>query len=202
MDPREYKSVQKRIQKNQATPNKMKKYMMRLFNQVLLTVILFLGTLIAMKCNTQWKSVVYQNVYQTNLNFTKANEWYQKYFGSIFPLRGVTGSEQPVFQEKLTYQEANLYKDGAVLSVSKNYMVPFLESGIVVFMGEKEGYGFTVIVQQVNGIDVWYGNVESKEIKMYDYVEKGSLLGETKNDKLYLAFQKEGKFVNYQEYIS
>ena len=53
----------------------------------------------------------------------------------------------------------------------------------------------------MNGIDAWYGNIDTTSIKLYDYVEKGSLLGEAKNKKLYLVFQKDGKFLNYQDYI-
>lgn len=49
--------------------------------------------------------------------------------------------------------------------VSNNYLVPTLESGIVVFMGEKEGYGKTIIIEQINGIDVWYSNIEGKILK-------------------------------------
>ena len=30
-------------------------------------------------------------------------------------------------------------------------MVPVLESGIVIFMGEKAGYGNTVVIEQVDG---------------------------------------------------
>jgi stage IV sporulation protein FA len=80
-------------------------------------------------------------------------------------------------------------------------MVPVLEDGIVVFMGEKEGYGNTVIVEQVNGVDVYYSNINSNNIKLYDYVEKGKLLGEVKDTKLYLVFQKDGKFLNYKKYL-
>jgi len=36
---------------------------------------------------------------------------------------------------------------------------------------------------------------------MYDYVEKGSLIGEVIDTNLFLAFQKEGNFVDYKEYI-
>ena len=110
-------------------------------------------------------------------------------------------SEQKVFNENIAYQKANVYKDGVELKVSNQYMVPTIESGIVVFIGEKEGYGNTVIIEQVNGIDVWYSNIKISDIKMYDYIEKGSLLGESLDNKLYMVFQKEGKYLDYKEYI-
>ena len=42
-------------------------------------------------------------------------------------------------------------------------------NGIVIFIGEKEGYGNTVVVEQVDGIDVYYSNVSVSNIKLYDY---------------------------------
>ena len=106
-----------------------------------------------------------------------------------------------VFNEKLTYKEQSLYKDGVKLTVEDNYLVPIIESGIVVFMGEKEEYGQTVIVQQVNGIDVWYSNVDTSNISLYQYLTKGNLLGEAKSNYIYMVFQKDGKFLDYKEYI-
>ncbi len=93
-----------------------------------------------------------------------------------------------------------MYEDGVKLTVESNYLVKSLDSGIVVFIGDKDKYGKTVIIQQMNGVDVFYGNVTSS-VNMYDYVEKGSLIGETIDTNLYLAFQKEGSFVDYKEYI-
>ena len=36
---------------------------------------------------------------------------------------------------------------------------------------------------------------------MYDYIEKGSLIGESLDNTIYLAFQKEGNFVSYKDYL-
>ena len=113
----------------------------------------------------------------------------------------VIQEEKPVFNEKLTYKKHNTYKDGCVLTVDKNYMVPALESGVVVFLGEKEDYGTTIIIEQIDGIEVFYSNVDAINLKLYDYVEKGKLIGEVKKDKLYLVFSKDGKYLDYQKYI-
>lgn len=194
--------MEKKRQKFQARMTKqerLKKGLIRLGNQVLLATLLLLGVLIAVKSNQKAKEFIYRNVYQKNLKFAEVSTWYNKHFGKILPIKNTTES---VFKEDLVYQSANLYKDGVELKVAKQYMVPVLESGIIVFIGEKEGYGQTIIVQQVNGVDVWYGNVSTLELSLYDYVEKGTLLGESKEDKLYLVFQKDGKFVDYKEYLT
>ena len=48
---------------------------------------------------------------------------------------------------------------------------------------------------------MWYGNLDNVNVNLYDYVEKGSLLGEVKDTNLYLVYQKDGKYVDYKEYI-
>ena len=67
----------------------------------------------------------------------------------------------------------NISLDGNKFIVEKQYLMPILQSGMVVFVGEKEGYGNTIIVQQVDGVDVWYSNITSN-VKLYDYIEKNS----------------------------
>ena len=86
------------------------------------------------------------------------------------------------------------------LSVGKNYLVPIQESGLVVFIGEKEHYGNVVIIQQINGIDMWYGNINHTDVNLYDYVSKGTPLGEC-DDQLYLLFKQNGEVLNYEKYL-
>ena len=107
---------------------------------------------------------------------------------------------EPVFNEQLTYKEIEEYKDGVKLKLDSK-IVPINESGIVVYIGEKEGYGNTIIVQRVDGIDEWYGGIVNENVKLYDYVKKGSILGEVE-DYLYLIYKKDGNILNYEEFIN
>lgn len=179
----------------------LKKSVRNFLIRCMLTVIIVLISLIIIKKDPNIKTIINKNVYEKNLKFGKAKEVYQKYFGSIFPLDKVIQEEKPVFNEKLTYNKDNVYKDGCLLTVSKNYMVPAIESGVVVFLGEKEDYGTTIIIEQVNGLEVFYSNVEAINLKLYDYIEKGKLIGEVKGEQLYLVFSKDGKYLNYKDYI-
>ena len=38
-----------------------------------------------------------------------------------------------------------------------------------------------VIVETVDGIDIWYGNLSNINVKLYDYIDKGSLIGNCNN---------------------
>ena len=71
---------------------------------------------------------------------------------------------------------------------------------MVVFIGNKEGYGNTVIIEDLDGVYNWYGNIDNTSLKLYDYVDKGTLVGEV-NNTLYLVFSKGDKYLNYEEYL-
>ncbi len=171
-------------------------------SKVLITSVLVLLTLIYVRLSPSNEKFIYKNIYETNFKFASVNYYYKKYLGNILPFQNIVKQpEESVFNENLTYKEVNKYNNGAKLTVEDKYLVPIIESGIVVFVGDKENYGNTIIIQQTNGIDTWYGNVKNSNVQMYEYVEKGKLLGETEGEILYLVFQKEGKFLDYKEII-
>lgn len=167
---------------------------MKLISKTLIVTIITLLTLIAMKKNKDIKKLIYDNVYEKNINFAFIDKNYKKYFGSLNIFKEEV---KPVFNEKLEYikKEEN---DGVLkLFVSDDYLIPNLESGLVTFIGEKEGYGKVIIVEQINGVSTWYGNLNNINVKLYDYVEKGNLLGNC-NDYLYLIHKKDNKIINYE----
>lgn len=173
----------------------------KIFSKILVSIIMFLAISITVKLSPNSKEFIYKNVFEKNFSFASVNKLYNKYFGEVLPVKSIFKEEtKPVFKENLVYSNKEKYLDGAKLSVTENYLIPVLESGMVVFIGEKEGYGNTVIIQQINGIDTWYGNVNTTNVKLYEYIEKGSLLGESSND-LYLVFKKDGEVLDYNEYI-
>ena len=169
--------------------------------RVLITIIVTLILLIGFKMNNNFKKTFYHYVYEENFPFSAVKNFLQEKFGTSLTFDKIVTDEE-VFNEKLSYKDKSLYHDGVKLTVSSEYMIPSLESGIVVYIGEKENYKQVVIVQQMNGVDVWYGNIKQANVKLYDYVEKGSLIGQVDNKTLYLVFQKEGKFVDYQSYLA
>lgn len=173
-------------------------------NKIMFCIIIFLLFLIIVKANPSLKDKIYNKVFNTNFSFSSINKWCKEKFGSILPDNSVSSPKENnvlVFNDKLNYSSSEKYKDGVRLNVSNNYLVPVLESGTVVYIGDKELYGKTIIIQQVNGVDVWYSNINNYNVKLYDYVEKGSYLCETKDNYLYLVFQKNGEYLDYKEYI-
>lgn len=183
-------------------PKKRTKYIDNLFTRVLLSIILVLVSVIYIKTSDKNLLLYKEHVFNNSWSFTKVGKVYDKYFGEVLPFdKIVKETTQTVFNETLSYLDKNVYHDGVKLKVEDNYLIPVMESGIIVFKGEKEHYGQVVIIQGVDGYDIWYGNLSNLNINIYDYIEKGSLLGEVANNELYIIIQKDGKKVDYEDYF-
>ena len=59
-----------------------------------------------------------------------------------------------------------------------------------------------VIVQGIDGVDIWYGNLENVSVNLYDYIEAETIIGETKDEYLYLVIKKDNEFIKYEDYQS
>ena len=181
---------------------KYKNFWFKELTKVCFSLIILFTTLIILKAKPQLKNIVYKEVYEKNISFSSINSWYEKYAGSTLPFENLFNNEtKPVFNDSLQYSAYNKYLDGAKLTVADNYLVPTLEGGLIIFVGEKENYGNTVIVQQANGIDVWYSNIDNVSVKLYDYIDKGAFIGEVLDNSFYLVFKKDGEVLDYQDYI-
>ncbi len=180
-------------------PTNSHNYFKNLITRSLLSIIVLLLGIIMLKGN---KDLLVDKVFTKNISFAKISTFYNKYFGSLVPKLPLNNPTETVFKEELTYQSKDDYLNGVKLTVEDNYLVPVLKSGIIVFTGSKEGYENTIIIQGTDGTDIWYGNIKNSDYKLYDYVKEGSLLGETKDNTLYLVFQKEDKFLKFDEYLT
>lgn len=191
------------VKKTRIGNGHQKKKLLSFVIRFLLCTILTGITIFLLKGNSNWKTLFYQYVFDTHFKFSTINELYQKQFGTPIPFFDELMKEptETVFQEGFTYQNQEPFLDGVQLTLKEDQFIPSLESGIVVFIGEKEGYGNTMIIQQANGIDCWYGNVEDLSVSLYDYVEKDSLLGKASKNTLYLVFKKDGEVLDYQSYL-
>lgn len=174
---------------------KKKKYLKSLFIRVLISIVLFLSISIFVNYNDKNLLLFKDNIYDKTLKFNKITKIYNKYFGSVMPV-----DETAINANKnIEYTSYNKYKDGAILNEVQN-VYPF-KSGIVVFIGEKEDYGKTIIIEGMDGIDYWYSNIDNINTKLYDYVESDNLIGSAIDNKLYVVFMKDGKILNYEDYL-
>lgn len=189
MKVEEYLKKNKKLSKN---------YFYNLLKRTMLTISLVLVVMIISKNSENFRNMVNKYTFNSNYNFSKINQLYKKYLLSLKKTKELIS---PVNGSSiLEYTKSEKYNDGVILEVGENYNVKMIESGLVVYVGEKEGIGNTIIVQQSNGIDVKYGFLDKIDVKVYDYIEKGTIIGNSDN-KLYLEFSKDGKVVSYEPYI-
>jgi len=176
------------------------KYLKGLISRVLITIIFVLGSIIYTNINSDNKKLYKKYVLENSLSFTKINNLYNDLFGEIDFLKKTKDNSTTVFNN-ISYSSVETYKNGVKLTVDVNEPINVITSGIVVYIGEKENLGNTIIIQGNDGVDIWYSNITDTDIKIYDYVESGSILGTSNSNEIYLTLMKEGKYMNYEEYI-
>ena len=176
-----------------------KKIISKYVTKFMLAIIFFLVSVIFTNMSDKNLLLYKEYVLTESLPFTKIKGWYEELFGEVLPKSDNT---QTVMSGKLVYKEIKDYQDGEVLTVSSKALVNSLTSGVVVFLGEKDGYGNTVIIQGIDGVDIWYGNLENVSVALYDYIEEGTVIGSIKDEFLYLVIKKDNEFIKYEDYQS
>ena len=176
------------------------KYLKGLISRILITIIFVLGSIIYTNINSDNKKLYKKYVLENSLSFTKINNLYNDLFGEIDFIKKNKDNSKPVFNN-ISYTNIENYKNGVKLNVSPNETISVITSGIVVYIGEKEELGNTIIIQGNDGVDIWYSNLTDTNIKVYDYIESGTILGTSNSNEVYLTLLKDGKYMNYEEYI-
>lgn len=194
------KDIEKYLKKLNKSPREKPPFITRILTKILVCLVLFLSISIIYKTSPTFRETFTKYFYK-NINFAKVKNLYNKYLGGIFPLEKIPSKTEVVFSEKLKYISQKPYKDGVKLEVENNYLVPTINAGMVAFIGEKEDYGETIIIKGENGVDIWYSGITNPTPKLYDYVEKGTFLGETKDSTLYLVFSKDSEVLDYEKYL-
>ncbi len=189
------------IENKNDIPKKMQ-YFKGLLSRTLITVILVLISVIYTNSSDKNLLAYKEQILTKSFSFAPFKNWYQKHFGEILPIDIETEPAQTVFSDELVYTNIEEYQNGYKLTVQTNSIINNITSGIVVYIGEKEGYGNVLIVQGIDGVDIWYCNITNTNLTLYDYVEENTILGEAKGDYVYFVLSKDGEYLNYEEYIN
>lgn len=176
------------------------KYISFLFTRTLLAIIVILISAIYVNMNDKNLKNYKEKFFEKSLSFNKISKTYNKIFGKSLPIEIEKGTTKTVFNDGLSYSKIDKYENGFKLDMT-NSAVTSLYDGIVVFIGNKDNYNNTIIVQGSDGVDIWYGNVSNVSVTLYDYIPKDTIIGESVNDTLYLVFNKENEYLGYEEYL-
>lgn len=191
----------KKIKKENKEEKPFLKFLFSILVKSLIVIVLFLGSLIFIRQSDQNKKKFENIVYNNSLSFAKIYSIYNKYLGDALPFKNTfQETTKVVSNEKITYSNIEKENNGYMLSVSSAYAVSSVKSGIVIEKKKNEEYGNIIKIQDKDGLNITYGCLDEVEVDLYDYVEKGELLGNAIN-QLYVEFEKDGKYLSYEEYL-
>lgn len=87
------------------------------------------------------------------------------------------------------------------LYMDNNYVITNQVSGIVVFIGNKDNLGSTVIIYSDNGEYYWYSHIENISVNLYDYIKENTIIGSIISNYLILTITKDNEYLNYEDYF-
>lgn len=196
-----YNKKLKKEKKDDDNKSTLSKFLFTILIKSLIVVLLFLSSMIFIRQNDKNKKIFKEKVYNNSLSFAKIYNLYSKYLGDALPFKDtIKDDTKKVSNEKITYSSIKKEGDGYLLEIPSNYTLQSIKSGIVIEVKKDDKYKNIVKIQDKSGVNITYKNLNEVEVKLYDYVEKGEILGST-SDKLYINFEKDGKYLSYEKYL-
>ncbi|MDZ5470821.1 M23 family metallopeptidase (plasmid) [Bacillus sp. 31A1R] len=150
---------------------------------------------------------------EKDFQFAAISDWYEDQFGKPLALLPFTKDKEAEEEPQLTQQYA-LPASGKILEefgsngqritieTAKGSPVEAMNEGFVRFTGSKEGFGKTVIVQHADKSETWYGNLDSIDVTLYEFIEKGNSVGKASDGAdgtkgtFYFAIKKGDDFID------
>lgn len=169
----------------------------KIFTNFLFCVIFVLLSLIFVKCNDSNKLLYKKLFFEDTFSFNQTRNWYKKYFGQILPEKTITVLAN---QNDDIYSDYEKYADGFKFKVVKNTAVSSLNGGIIIFKGSNDNYKDAVIIQGVDGYDFIYEGITTQDFGLYDYINKGDILGLSSDDYFILTIKKGNEIVDFETY--
>ena len=168
--------------------------------KLLICAFLLLNILIINKFYPDFTLKIKNDIFNKSFNFVKINALSKKIIGrNVFYFEN-KNSLVNISNNEINNAISEKYYDGEKFYVSKDLPIGTIQSGIVIFKGEKENFGNTIIIQGTDGYNIWYGNLSNINANLYTYVEKNSLIGSSKDNYIYLLIEKSGNYYTYEEY--
>ncbi|MEW8969072.1 MAG: M23 family metallopeptidase [Mesobacillus sp.] len=156
-----------------------------------------------------------EHTMEQEFQFAAVSNWYEDQFGKPLALLPAKESaEEENKQELAPDNEYALPASGKILEdfgdngqrimieTGKGAGVEAMDEGLVHFVGMKEGFGKTVIVQHADKSETWYGNLDEIDVSLYEYISKGTKVGSAMDStdgikgSFYFAIKKGDDFVD------
>lgn len=151
-----------------------------------------------------------------SFQFQSVALWYERQFGgtpSLLPALSTLHQEEaqkvdvvskhyftPVKGKIIAPFEAS--RLGVTIETKQDTPVAAMDTGLVVYVGNKEDTGYTIIIRHTNGLQSVYGWIEQGKVELNDWIKGGETIGTVSKNStkqsgyLYFAVSKDNKFVN------
>jgi stage IV sporulation protein FA len=185
------------VEKQGNIPTKQSTLLIRL----LISAIIVLCLAIVLKSSSPMSGKVHsvvQKLFSQEFQFASATKWYEKHFGSPLTLfqKNKTdiarNSEQnlAVPASGKVLQNFKIDGKGVIIQTSQNQKVEAMKEGVVLFVGNKDSLGKTIIIQHADGSESWYGKLKEAKVNASDRVESKQVIGKvsTTNDGKYGSY--------------
>ena len=124
---------------------------------------------------------------QEDFQFAAVSDWYESTFGKQLALLPTSDPDKiPNSENESKQMQYALPASGRILEefgengqritieIGKDANVEAMNEGLVSFIGQKDGFGQTVVIQHADKSEAWYGNLSSMDVTLYEYIEKGA----------------------------
>ena len=189
--------------------------------RILFSICLVLVIAIIYRTSAPWTETAKQavdTVYQQEFQFATVSNWFEDTIGKPFaflPEDAIQGTNHDSSDSQFATPATgkimqSFVKDGqgVLIKTSNSTSVDTIKEGVVIYAGEKEAHGKTVIVQHPDKSESWYARLQEIEVVLYEEVKKGAKVGkvspsdEPDKGEFYFALKANGKFIDPNEVIS
>lgn len=187
--------------------------------RLMLSAILFFVVLVSFKLPVPGSNEAHlyvQKALTQEWNFSRASAWYEQTFGSLpsfLPAFGdhtgetaaVSGKTLKTFNTPVRGTVAAPYTPDhrfVILQTEAGLNVSAMESGRVLFAGNREQTGNTIVIQHAGGLQTTYGQLQQVKWERNDWIQSGETVGTVAKDSasgrgsLYFAVMKDKDYVN------
>lgn len=137
-----------------------------------------------------------KKIFEDSIDFTYIRSKTNKLLGKY----GISDNKF-VSSEKIKYKNINKINNSYDLEVDDNYIIKNRKEGIVIFIGDKEDLGKTIIISGIDGIEYWYSNIENISVNLYDNVKENEIIGSTIDNHLIITLMKDNEYLEYEKYF-
>lgn len=197
--------------------------------RIMLSIALFLIVAIVFKQPDERLDSARQFVnkaFEQEFQFAAVSKWYEDQFGTplaLFPKPEPNASDDvdrsttvhseedyavPVTGQTQIVETFETNGQGVLVETKRDSVIESVKDGFVIFTGERENLGKTVIVQHHDDSESWYGHLEDIDVALYDYIESGEVIGKAADDQsgensmFYFALKQGDSFIDPIQVIS